>query len=358
MEADTAAHQQSLADYDINILSAQAKIEQARADLRSAEIDLSYCRMTAPIRGRIGQLQVKLGNLVGSATSSGDSTSLVTVQQLDPMGVDLRPPSRYLPIITRLVKQGLEIKLRVEGQRDHPYTGKITFLDNTVDATTSTVLVKAEVPNPEELILPGEYVKVELTIGDYSGGLVIPDAAVVEAQEGSRVLIVDDQNNVKLAVIKVLDVYQGLAVVESGLAEGQKVIVKGVQLARPGQTVKAEEAELETFSRPDSDSVAPDALDSPLMRCAAPTPRSNTQQVRHNSLTGIHPFDAILDDREAALRGARFHSCHFFYLMDQEEWHDWKRTSRAERRGRALSHGQANGNPVRRLLGICLATVD
>lgn len=149
MEADTAAHQQSLADYDINILSAQAKIEQARADLRSAEIDLSYCRMTAPIRGRIGQLQVKLGNLVGSATSSGDSTSLVTVQQLDPMGVDLRPPSRYLPIITRLVKQGLEIKLRVEGQRDHPYTGKITFLDNTVDATTSTVLVKAEVPNPE-----------------------------------------------------------------------------------------------------------------------------------------------------------------------------------------------------------------
>ena len=139
-------------------------------------------------------------------------------------------------------------------------------MDNTIEPTTSTVLVKAEVPNPDQTILPGEYVKVELNIGEYAGGIVIPDAAVVEAQEGSRVLLVDDQNKVGVAIVNRLEVYQGLVVTESGLNEGQKVIVKGVQLVRPGQTVKTEEADLEKFTRPDSESEVPDPLDSPLMR--------------------------------------------------------------------------------------------
>ena len=266
VEADTASLQQSTADYEINILSAQAKIDQAKADLDAAQIDLGYCRMYAPIDGRIGELQVKLGNLVGPATSMDDTTSLVSIQQLDPMGVDLRPASRYLPVITRLVKKGLDVKLRIGGQKAHPHTGKIAFVDNTVELTTSTVLVRAEVPNPDETILPGEYVKVELNIGEYAGAIVIPDAAVVEAQEGSRVLVVDDQNKVEVALVKPLDVYQGLVVIESGLTEGKDVIVKGVQLVRPGQTVKTEESELEKFTRPDSGSEVPDPMDSPLMR--------------------------------------------------------------------------------------------
>jgi|GEM_PF-16739 len=266
VEAANASLQQATADYDINILAAQAKIDQARADLEAAAIDLGYCRMFSPIDGRIGELQVKLGNLVGPATAMSDTTSLVSIQQLDPMGVDLRPASRYLPIITRLVKTGLEVKLRIQGGKAHPYTGKITFVDNAIDSTTSTVLVRAEVPNPDQTILPGEYVKVDLNIGDYAGGIVIPDEAVVEAQEGSRVLVVDAQNKVEVAIVKPLEVYQGLVVTESGLSEGQKVIVKGIQLVRPGQTVKTEEAELEKFTRPDSASEVADPLDSPLIR--------------------------------------------------------------------------------------------
>ncbi len=275
VEADTASLQQATADYEINILSAQAKIDQARADLDAAQIDLGYCRMFSPIDGRIGELQVKLGNLVGPASSLDDTTSLVSIQQLDPMGVDLRPASRYLPVITRLVKQGLEVKLRIGGQKAHPHTGRITFVDNIVESTTSTVLVRADVPNPDETILPGEYVKVELNIGDYAGGIVIPDAAVVEVQEGSRVLVVDDQNKVRAAVVKPLDVYQGLVVLESGLSEGQKVIVKGVQLVRPGQTVKTEEADLEKFTRQDPESEVPDPMDSPLLRVRGAAPEDS-----------------------------------------------------------------------------------
>jgi RND family efflux transporter MFP subunit len=266
VDAAKAALEQKTADYDIDILAAQAKIDQAKADLDAAQIDLGYCRMSSPIKGRIGELKVKIGNLVGPATSKSDTTDLVVIEQLDPMGVDIRPASRYLDVVTQLVKSGLEVKLRVEGQKPHEYTGKCVFVDNTVEPTTSTVLVKAEVPNPDETMLPGEYVKVDLNIGSYAGAIAIPGEAVTEAQEGSRVLIVDDQNKVQPAVVKPLDVYRGLVVLESGLAEGQRVIVRGIQLARPGQEVKVEEADLEKFMRPESPTEVPGPAGSPLMK--------------------------------------------------------------------------------------------
>ena len=99
---------------------------------------------------------------------------------------------------------------------------------------------------------------------------------MVEAQEGSRVLVVDDQNKVEVAVVKPLDVYQGLVVIESGLKEGQNVIVKGVQLVRPGQTVKTEEAKLESFTRLDSSSDSPRPHGQPAHadpRARQPSPR-------------------------------------------------------------------------------------
>src|SRR5208337_1990988 len=121
VEADTAALLQTTADYGIDILSAQAKIDQARADLDAAQIDLSYCRMYAPIDGRIGELQVKLGNLVGPATSMADTTSLVSIQQLDPMGVDVRPASRFLPVITKMTSP-TKIRARLFSTLSHSIT--------------------------------------------------------------------------------------------------------------------------------------------------------------------------------------------------------------------------------------------
>jgi RND family efflux transporter MFP subunit len=286
VEAAKASLQQALADYDINILAARAKIDKAAADLREAEIELSYCTMKAPIEGRAGELQVKLGNLVGPATGSSDTTSLVTIQQLHPMGVDIHPASRYLPLINEFVKQGLEVGLRVQGQRAHPYKGKVLFVDNTVDPSTSTVLVKADVPNPDQTILPGEYVKVDLNIGSYSGAFAIPAEAVVEAQEGSRVLIVDAENKVRQVKVKSIDEYQGLKVIESGLEDGQRVIVSGIQQVRPGQAVQAQEAALETFIKPEEASGDEISMGSPLLKIrggeaagtkSAPSPKPEPQ---------------------------------------------------------------------------------
>jgi RND family efflux transporter MFP subunit len=266
VQAATASRDQAVADYDINILAARAKVDKATADLKEAEIELGYCRMSSPFEGRAGELQVKLGNLVGPGTGSADTTALLTVQQLHPMGLDIRPASVYLPTIMQLVKSGLDLTLRVEGQRAHRYRGKINFVDNMIDPTTSTVLVKAEVPNPDQTILPGEYVKVDLTIGDYAGAIVIPAEAVVEAQEGSRVLVVDPDNKVRAVVVKPLDHYQGLVVLSSGLEDGQRVVVRGIQLVRPGQTVQAEEVSVDSFLRTDSSAESKSPMDSPLLK--------------------------------------------------------------------------------------------
>ncbi|MFO0893265.1 MAG: efflux RND transporter periplasmic adaptor subunit [Isosphaeraceae bacterium] len=165
-----------------------------------------------------------------------------------------------------MVKNGLEVALRVQGRRPHQYRGKILFVDNTIDPTTSTVLVKASVPNPDESILPGEYVKVDLNIGDYVGVVVIPEQAVLEAQEGSRVLVVGPDSKVQAVVVRPLDQYQGLVVLESGLEDGQRVIVKGLQLVRPGQTVQASEADLDTFLQPENPDAEGDPSESRRLR--------------------------------------------------------------------------------------------
>jgi RND family efflux transporter MFP subunit len=272
VEADKASLLQANADYDANTLIAKANVEKAKADLTVAEIDLGYCRMYAPIDGRIGELQVKVGNLVGPAAGSTDTTSLVTIQQLEPMGVDIRPASRFLPIITEFVKSHLKVDLRVQGDKAHPHSGEVVFLDNSVDPTTSTVLIKAKVPNPDQTLLPGEYVKVDMNIGDYAGAVVIPETAVEEAQEGSRVLFVDDQNKVQATVVKPMDSYRGLLVLESGLEAGQKVIVLGLQGARVGQPVEPEERSLDSFLTPESATETPDPLSSPLLRIRGKEP--------------------------------------------------------------------------------------
>ncbi len=238
---DQATLEQATADYDTNIRSAQADVDAAKASLRDAEINLGYCRVYAPIEGRIGEARMKVGNLVGSALASGLATDLATIQQLDPMGVDVQVPSRYLDRATRLVKQGLPIVIvrpGLEGDPDKPHTGIINFIDNEVEPTTSTFLARADVANPDLVLLPGEYVKADVTVGMRKGVVVVPEGAVVETQAGPTVYTVDDQGIVHVTPVKASIRSGGNRVIDSGLEPGQKVIVEGIQLVRPNAKVK------------------------------------------------------------------------------------------------------------------------
>ena len=275
---DRASLEQSQADYKIDIDGAKADVDKAKAALEDATISLGYCRMFAPIDGRIGELKVKVGNLVGDA----GQTELVTIQQLDPMGLDLHPPARYLPEATALLSAGVTISLAIEGSRRHPHQGKAIFIDNRVDEQTSTFLLRAEVSNPQGSILPGQYIKATLTVGEYVDALVVPEQAVLEGQEGTRVFVVDASKKVAVAKVRPLDSYRGLRVLESGLEAGQKVIVEGVQLVRAGQSVEPVMESLEQFI---TEEVAPlpgdPRFDSSISRLPGrvyPAPKAATEK--------------------------------------------------------------------------------
>src|SRR5262249_41378410 len=158
--------------------TARANVARSESAVEDARINLNYCRMFAPIDGRIGELKVKIGNLVGDT----GQTELVTIQQLDPMGLDLRPPARYRPEATALAAGCLDVSLTVEGERRHPHVGKAIFIDNQVEPTTSTFLLRAEVSNPEGSILPGQYIKATMTVGQYVDAVVVPERSVVLGQ--------------------------------------------------------------------------------------------------------------------------------------------------------------------------------
>ena len=140
------------------------------------------------------------------------------------MGVDIQVSSRYLDRVTRLIGQGLPVEVfrpGLEGEEARRFPGKATVIDNTIDPTTSTFLVQAEVANPEKTLLPGEYVKADVKVGEARDAVVVPEQAVVETQAGPTVYTVDEQGKVAVVPVRATFTYEGLRVLESGLEPGQ-----------------------------------------------------------------------------------------------------------------------------------------
>ena len=241
--ADRASYQQSKADYAVGIASARAQVEAAKAAVRDAELNLGYCRMFSPLDGKIGEAKVKVGNLVGpEATGGGAFSEMATIQQLDPMGVDVRLSSRELDRIRTLIQKGLPVRLSrpgVLGEQEHPHQGTVEFVDNIVEETTSTFLAKARMPNPRGTLLPGEYVKMRLIVDRLENAVVVPARSVTETDAGPIVHIVDHDGKVAAQRVEAAQTYQGLRVITGGLDTGVRVIVDGLQMVQPGLTVKA-----------------------------------------------------------------------------------------------------------------------
>lgn len=243
VQTKTADLEQSKVDFASKIALTAAQVDKAQAQLTTAKLDLEYCRMYSPIDGRAGELLVKVGNYV----SPSQQADLLSIQQLDPMGVNIEASSRYLPEITKLLQTELKTNLIVQGDRPYPYPAVAYFLDNTVDPRTSTVLIKARVPNPSHDLLPGDYVQTSTIIGTYTGVVVVPEQAVIETQAGAICYTLGEGNRVEVTPVEPLDVSQGLRVLAGGLKPGAPVVVEGIQLVRPGMVVQAESKDLDTF---------------------------------------------------------------------------------------------------------------
>jgi RND family efflux transporter MFP subunit len=222
-------------------LRAKAQLEEARATLERSELNLGYTTIRAPISGRIGRTAYTAGNLVGPA-----SGPLARIAQMDPIRVVYSISENDIATIQMALKDAaqrqknplLVPRIRLSTGKTYQIAGKLDFVNNEVDAATGTIAVWAVFDNSDGLLLPGQYVTVLVTRSEPKLMPVVPQSAVLEDHDGRYVLVVENQNRVRMRRVKSGPVIGVNWAIESGLAVGEIVIVEGTLKAQPGQIVK------------------------------------------------------------------------------------------------------------------------
>jgi RND family efflux transporter MFP subunit len=227
--------------------AARAARESALAAVRSAELDLSWCTVHAPIAGRIGRRLVDIGNLVGE---SGRDTVLARIVQVDPVHVYFAPTELDRLDVLQGAREGripqervgaIPIELRLGDGTPYPHAGVVDYVDPTIDPTRGTITVRARVPNPDGDLKPGEFVRVTAVFPDVTDAVLVPQRAVQQEQAGSYVLVVGADGTVERREVELGVARDGLQQIARGLAAGERVIVDGLQKVRPGSAVVARE---------------------------------------------------------------------------------------------------------------------
>lgn len=219
-----------------NEATASANVLQAKAAVRRAELDLSYTEIRSPLDGKIGQARYSIGNLVDTS-----SEPLATVTSIDPINVTIAISEKGLIEARR---DGIDIEnppvaphLTLSDGSRYDHDGRFDFLDTEVNQSTDTVLARAVFPNPDQILLPGQFVSVVVRRNENITSLVVPQIAVQEDQQGYFALVVNQSDKVEVRRISVGNQIDGTWVVNDGLAEGERVIVQGLQKVRPDMTV-------------------------------------------------------------------------------------------------------------------------
>ncbi|MED0639782.1 efflux RND transporter periplasmic adaptor subunit [Escherichia coli] len=237
---------QDLDQAQATALQSRAAIDAASAALRSAEIDLAHSTVTSPLNGRIGLSSVTEGALV----QNGQSSALATVQQLDPMYVDITQPGEaWLRLQSALasgqIKQEngkVPVHVLMQDGSPYPLNGTLAFSDVTVDQTTGAITLRAIIPNPNHQLLPGMFVRARLEEGVAPEALLVAQQAVTRTPRGdATTLVVDKQNRVQPRAITVTGTSGDRWQVTEGLQVGERVIVSGSQRVKPGDVVTPHE---------------------------------------------------------------------------------------------------------------------
>jgi len=238
--------------------ASQASVEAAEANLRAAQIQLSYTTIYSPISGIIGKTKAKVGDFVGREPNP---VILNVVSRIDVILVDFfLTESQYL-IFARAINKNKELKkadrrepnleLILSDGSVHNHKGKVEFLDRQVDPTTGSILVQASFPNPEGLIRPGQFARINASVRTIKNGILIPQRSVMELQGIHNVYVIDNENKVELRRIIVGPTIDSFWLIDEGLNNGERVVYEGLQKVKPGMTVipvltKAERTNKET----------------------------------------------------------------------------------------------------------------
>ncbi|ECF2635820.1 efflux RND transporter periplasmic adaptor subunit [Salmonella enterica] len=234
-------------EYDQAIADARqadAAVVAAKAAVESARINLAYTKVTSPISGRIGKSNVTEGALV----TNGQSTELATVQQLDPIYVDVTQSSNDFMRLKQSVEQGnlhkdsasSTVQLVMENGQVYPIKGTLQFSDVTVDESTGSITLRAVFPNPQHSLLPGMFVRARIDEGVQPNAILVPQQGVTRTPRGdAMVMVVNDKSQVEARNVVAAQAIGDKWLISEGLKPGDKVIVSGLQKARPGVQVKA-----------------------------------------------------------------------------------------------------------------------
>ncbi len=221
--------------------AAVTRAKQAKATLAKANIDYENAMVTAPIGGRVGHALVTEGALVGR----GDATPLVNIDQMDPIYVNFSQTESELFNLRQSIKQGkakkgesLKVELLLPDGSVYAQTGKLLLSEQTVDVNTGNVFLRAEFANSQRELLPGSFVRVRISQSRMDQAIAVPQRAVQMNSDGAYVLSVTADNKVAPMPIQIGPMSGAKWVVTGGLPEGTRIIVDGVQKARPGSTVK------------------------------------------------------------------------------------------------------------------------
>ena len=232
-------------EYDDAIAAAKqasADVEAAKATLVNNKLNLEYATVTAPISGRIGRAMVTEGALVGQ----NEATLLATIQQINPIYLNLTQSSAELLKLRQMMqsgalkdaeKSGLKVTMVMEDGSIYPHTGKLLFSDISVDPTTGELALRALFPNPDNMLLPGMFVRARLEQAVNENAITVPQQAVQHTNDGSQVIVINQENKAEIRQVKTTSAIGNRWLVTEGLQPGDRVIVEGLQKVRPGSPV-------------------------------------------------------------------------------------------------------------------------
>lgn len=226
-----STEQAEQAETKVATLAATIKADEAAVE--NARLQLEFCTIPAPIAGRTGELLVTEGNLI---KANGD-TAMVTINQVSPIKVAFTVPGKYFGEIRKYQGQG-SLQVMLTGPEGNPLTGTFSFLDNSLDATTGTLRLKAEFANTDKTLWPGQFVEVRLQLTSRPDLAVVPSQAVQLGQDGPHIFVVKEDMTVEYRNITTGPTLDGMTVVEAGAAPGEKVVTDGQLQLKNGSKVE------------------------------------------------------------------------------------------------------------------------
>jgi multidrug efflux system membrane fusion protein len=213
--------------------ASDAVVNADEAAIQTAQISVEFCKIYSPIDGRTGVLALKAGNLV-----KAEDIPILVINQLDPIFVNFTVPQQYLPDIKKFMGQGtLRVSAIVPNDAGPSMQGTLTFVDNSVDATTGTIHLRATFANAQNRLWPGLYVNILLTLSEQANATVVPAHAIVPGQNGQLVYVVKGDNTVEARAVVSTRTVQDQAVINKGLRPGETIVTDGQSLLISGSKI-------------------------------------------------------------------------------------------------------------------------